>query len=301
MLAKNHLSFLLSIAFLSYWVPPAAGQSGNITTNQGTCNLSVINTGSGSQTVEMEAGICSDWVDPSKALRIRYVWLDAISASLLFAGKSEGNLAKALGDRPYILKNKVYEEVATIINKFGSHLAERGVSYVASELRGRKGSNSTNDEFSMFQAALGNRPKIYNAQEMIGIPDVDANLSVQNTNQFPKSYSMYYGGSFAGPNSVLNTVVLWRPVTKRDLSDYSQNVKRMRNLVIHRKVKVWDGNAWTTLADPVAPKTISALRYFSRSGLPDDFIYIMGFGLGGCAPPTGVGFNWTLDPTCSCW
>src|SRR4030088_2100346 len=105
----------------------AAQQPKNITINQGNCNLTVINTGKGDQKVSVEAGICTDQVDPSKAIRIRYVWLDAISASLLLAGKVEGDLARSVGANPYVTRNKVYDELSDLIGRFGSNLAAPGL------------------------------------------------------------------------------------------------------------------------------------------------------------------------------
>ena len=83
---------------------------------------------------------CTDQVDPSKAIRIRYVWLDAVSASLLLAGKVEGDLARSVGANPYVTKNKVYDELTDLINRFGSNLAAPGLqgSTVSTTVEGQK-------------------------------------------------------------------------------------------------------------------------------------------------------------------
>ena len=53
------------------------------------------------------------------------MWLDAVSVSLLMAGNVEGDLARSIGARPYLIKNKVSDEVQLLINKFGSEPGAR--------------------------------------------------------------------------------------------------------------------------------------------------------------------------------
>src|SRR5712672_4244239 len=83
--SKPPIAFLAAGILVASLHAAAAQQPKNITINQGNCNLTIINTGKGDQKVSVEAGICTDQVDPSKAIRIRYACLDAISASLLLA------------------------------------------------------------------------------------------------------------------------------------------------------------------------------------------------------------------------
>jgi hypothetical protein len=279
----------------------ASAQQGNVAIS-GSCNVSVINTGTGTQKVELEAGICSDKVDPSKALRIRYLWLDSVSASLLFVGKISGNLAKATGQSPYLLKNKVYDEIALLIDRFGSNLAEPGVngSVVSSSLEGMKGSSEASQQDMMsFRKQLGSRPKIYNAEENVTFPDVDAFLTIQNTDSFPSNYSMFYQGytALSTVDDLLARVTLWRPIAGTDLSEYTRNVERLRDLVLAHKFRM-DVGTWkqtpTQTPKPVqVPKTIAALRYFSRSGLPEDFLRVEGSGVQ-CGGGIGIEFSFSV-------
>jgi len=124
---KPPIAFLAAGILVASLHAAAAQQPKNITINQGNCNLTIINTGKGDQKVSVEAGICTDQVDPSKAIRIRYVWLDAISASLLLAGKVEGDLARSVWANPYVTRNKVYDELSDLINRFGSNLEATGL------------------------------------------------------------------------------------------------------------------------------------------------------------------------------
>jgi hypothetical protein len=183
--------FFVASAILAVCLLPQAArteQRGNLDLNQGNCNITVINTGSGNQNVSVPGGVCGDFIDPSKALRIRYVWLDAVSVSLLMAGKVESDLAKSIGARRYLIKNKVSDEVQLLINKFGSNLAQDGVKGDTVE------SMITADHsqpFNQFGRRMGT-PKIDNAEETPLFPDVDAYLAIQNPPTFPRNYSMYY-------------------------------------------------------------------------------------------------------------
>src|SRR3977135_1738302 len=124
---KHSIAFLAAGILVPSLHAAAAQQPKNITINQGNCNLTVINTGKGDQKVSVEAGICTDQVDPSKAIRIRYVCVHAISAWLLLAGKVEGDLARSVGSNPYVPNNKVYDELSDLINRFGSNLEAPGL------------------------------------------------------------------------------------------------------------------------------------------------------------------------------
>ena len=95
-----HLCLVLPVGNVA-----AQQKPGGITVTQGNCNVSVLNTGSGSQTVQIPSAVCSDEADPARALRIRYVWLDSTSTWLLLAGNIVGNLAKLVGNKPYVLKH----------------------------------------------------------------------------------------------------------------------------------------------------------------------------------------------------
>jgi hypothetical protein len=174
--------FFVASAILAVCLSPQAArteQRGNLDLNQGNCNITVINTGSGNHNVSVPGGVCADFIDPS-ALRIRYVWLDAVSVSLLMAGKVEGDLAKSIGALPYLIKNKVSDEVQLLINKFGSNLAQDGVKgdAVESTITG-KGFADHSQPFNQFGRRMG-APKIDNAEETPLFPDVDAYLAIQN-------------------------------------------------------------------------------------------------------------------------
>src|SRR5712671_1731510 len=228
---KPPIAFLAAGILVASLHAAAAQQPKNITINQGNCNLTIINTGKGDQKVNVETGICTDQVDPSKAIRIRYVWLDAISASLLLAGKVEGDLARSVGANPYVTKNKVYDELSDLINRFGSKLAAAGLqgSIVSTTVEGQQDSaSSSTQDFAQFRKRVGN-PKLYNAEEFTILPDVDAYLSIQDTPSFPSNYAMYYDGGTTSndsdPMGMLHWVKLWRPLTRDELESYGANTQ----------------------------------------------------------------------------
>jgi len=283
---KPPIAFLAAGILVASLHAAAAQQPKNITINQGNCNLTIINTGKGDQKVSVEAGICTDQVDPSKAIRIRYVWLDAISASLLLAGKVEGDLARSVGANPYVTRNKVYDELSDLINRFGSNLAAPGLqgSTVWTTVEGQKDSaSSSSQDFAPFRKRVGS-PKIYNAEENTILPETDAYLSIQNTPSFPPNYAMYYNGGTVSADSepigMLHWVKLWRPLTRDDLQNYGPDTAKLRALFLQRKFKI-------ELPEPIKPqsakawderqnRTVAAMLHFARAGWPKDYLYALG-------------------------
>jgi hypothetical protein len=274
-----HLCLVLPVGNVA-----AQQKPGGITVTQGNCNVSVLNTGSGSQTVQIPSAVCSDEADPARALRIRYVWLDSTSTSLLLAGNIVGNLAKLVGNKPYVLKTKVYDELSLLLNRFGSYLDDSGPRQISSYLQSSTNSSSGDQSEEHFRKSLGHL-KLYNGEETITFPDIDAYLAVQNTNQFAPNYSMSYTNEVASdesPVDLLSTVILWRAVTADDLENYAGNITRLRNLVAKKSLGIAAGILPTGAPRIIASQqrvaleniTVSAMRYFARAGWPADFLFL---------------------------
>jgi hypothetical protein len=278
---------LLAACFVAsplHAAPPQ--QPGSIAVTQGNCNLTPINTGSGNLTVNVTADICASFVDPNKAIRVRYIRLDTASASLLVAGKIDGDLARALGASPFIIKNKVFDELAELIKRFGSNLGTAGAAgqTVSTTLSGENDSSAeASEDFQKFRRRVGSA-KIYNAIEDTALPDIDAYVGIQNTPTFPSNYAMYYSGEPVAaddsPNTVLNAVTLWRELTADDLRNYARNTAALRSLILQRKFKV-------ALEEPLLPqnakawderlnRTVSAMLYFARAGWPPNYLFAIG-------------------------
>jgi hypothetical protein len=292
---KRRFVFLSAGILVASLHAAVAQQPKNITINQGNCNLTIINTGKGDQKVNIETGICADEVDPNKAIRIRYVWLNAVSASLLLAGKVDSDLARALGANPYVTKNKVFDELAGLIKRFGSDLAASGANEqalsvpherqrVSTTLEGQGDSTfSEGGDFENFRRRTGN-PKIYNAEEDTVLPEPDAYLTIQNTPAFPSNYSMYYSAPFLSsgdePARVMSTVTLWRELTPEDLRNYGRDTATLRSLILQRKFKIaldkslapQNAKFW----DERQNRTVSAMLYFARAGWPANFLFASG-------------------------
>src|ERR1043166_1103746 len=222
-------------------------QTRDIKIEQGKCNVSIVNTGSGDQKVQIESGICGDPTDSPKALRLKYVWLDSASISVLLAGKVGGDLARSVGSRPYIMRNRVYDEISQIIERFGSNLGEPGLvgSTVFTEIEGkmtegRFNSSSSQQDFNSYRKK-NEKTKIYNAEESVMLPDADAHLAIQNTNEFPANYAMYYQlnevDSNTEPSQILQATVLWRRITSDDLKNYAEHLAKFRDLVLKKTLK----------------------------------------------------------------
>src|SRR5262249_5586659 len=280
---------LLTACIAASPLQAAPPQPPNINITPGNCNLTVINTGSRDQKVNIDTASCAYEDDPSKAIRIRYVWLHAASASVLLGGKVDGDLARVLGANPYVTKNKIYDEFADLVRRFGTNLAaeQRGSQekmVVSTTLEGQQDtSSSTDQDLQKFRRRVGS-PKIYNAEEQTALPEVDAYMSIQNTMAFPPNYSMFYsaGPVSAGDNAaaVLSTVTFWRELTADDLRNYTRDVGTLRSIIAQHKFKMSldealqprNAKAW----DERLNRTLSAMLHFARAGWPPNYLFAMG-------------------------
>jgi hypothetical protein len=218
--------------------------------------------------ISLTAGVCSD------KIRIRYFWLNPGSVSLLLSGKVVGDFAKVVGEKPYVLPNRVTDELSHIIKHFGFYLSrnkDKGASISVENPDGK----GVNDQKPLngFLRQVGQLQALNNIGQ-IPFPDVDAYLHLKTNKDFPENYSMCY----LAPS--LDGTLLWRYLSKADLDSYESNTARLRDLILSRKIN-FDSNNFSfrnikkrkaNLRYPQAPPSIAALRYFTRAGVPDDFL-----------------------------
>ena len=221
-------------------------------------------------------------------LRLRFIWLNATAASVLLSGQIRGDLAKSIGDKPFLSKNAVTDELSKIVAKFGSY-AQPPV-----------GANANNqnvfvdvhaeDSDPNGEMIRGKRPvrtylqtqnsiRVYEDHgSQLTLPDVETYIQIQSKDTLPANYSVCYSGESDNP---LETVTLWRYVTKNDLDQYANNVAKMRDLLIHDQLKLDLGNFGKSLKHanlplPTVPTELAAMQYFIRAGMPEDFALAAG-------------------------
>jgi pimeloyl-ACP methyl ester carboxylesterase len=222
----------------------------------------------GNDQLPLTTGLCSD------KIRIRYLWLNAGSVSLLLSGKIVGDFAKAVGERPFVLQNKVTDELSFIVKNFGFYLSPNRDHHAQTSVENPDEKYASSKKpLNSFLREVG-RLHALSVHDEIPFPDVDAYLHMKTKKDFPANYLMCY----LSPS--LDGTLLWRYLSKADLDSYESNTARLRDLILSRKIN-FDSNNFSlrtlqkqkaNLRHPQAPLSIMALRYFTRAGLPDDFL-----------------------------
>ena len=256
-------------------------------TNREGCFSSKSIFGNGSNAAQVDQGICPDEVDPQRALRIRYVWLDSTSASLLMAGQISGNLEKSLGSRPYVIENAVTNELKAVIAKFGKSMSNEKI-LLSSSVEGLRDTASSREE-SFTPVAKKGKLKLYDLANPVSLPELSAYQAIIGTLDYPGDFSMYYtkdDGSDPGDTDILNGVTLWRYFTADDAKDYSANLVKLRDWVGRERSRLGpkiteDFFSSAEMAPkknvtPSLPPELVAMQYFARAGWPDDFLVASG-------------------------
>jgi pimeloyl-ACP methyl ester carboxylesterase len=254
----------------------------------------------GSSSITVPALSCAA---AEKSYRIKYVWLDSVSASLLVAGKIKGELSKVLGETPYVLPNRVNKEMTNIIEKFGRAInrSPQGNASTRLSIPSKEINGTSTDVYGEEPAhkVLGKsfpRFLIYDdSGEVTPIPDITALLHIQNNADYPSNYDMCYTEPDDSTNPI-DFVNLWRYLTKEDVLNYRQNTAHLRDLYLRRKVRPHLGRyygltATASLPPPASlPTGIRAVQYFTRNNWPLDFAIVMQQGLG-CTEDARITFK----------
>lgn len=253
--------------------------------------------------VRTEAGICKSKDDASKALRIRYLWLDSTSISLLMGNQIVGELEKAIGSKPYLSRNKVSDEVAALIRMFGAKRAAAkgsfvitGASVTAGEENDSQSSRDINfKESTTVRAQASTAIKIYDAEELTTIPDIEFYKAMKRAN-LPADYSVFYSENLSDPkdtSALLNSITLWRYIRPDDVQTYDKQVLALRDMLLADDTEVFLGPR--QLQDQFykkgsridVPNSIAAIKYFTRAGWPEGFAVASGnIGCGDDRPQT---------------
>ncbi len=212
--------------------------------------------------------------DPSKTLRVGYYWLDANSASFLFAGANYGAIRDLMGSRPFIVQNATYTEAKYLIEKFGTYWDQdsfQSYRVVVEKARGKSEGKSDKADFENISPSH-RRVRVYGADGTIYLPDLTAVVAVNKSLKWPDNYRLYFTEDpnfiVSGPltNSASTLVndglfrvsVLWRTATRDDLTRYAENVNTLREATLR------DGRAL-----PYIPHDAQGWIYPSQKELED--------------------------------
>jgi pimeloyl-ACP methyl ester carboxylesterase len=272
---------------VSYLAFKAAFKEAPHLTNREGCFSSTSIFGNDNNAAQVDQGICPDEVDPQRALRIRYVWLDSTSTSLLMAGQISGNLEKSLGSRPYVIENAVTNELKTIIAKFGTPMSNDKVA-LSSGVEGLRDTASSKDE-SFTPSRRNGKIKLYEFGNAVSLPELSAYQAIIGSLDYPGDFSMYYAkydGSDQNEKDILEGVTLWRYFTADDAKGYSASLVKLRDWLAKERSRLGpkiteDFFSPADLAPkknaaPGLPAELVAMQYFARAGWPDDFLVASG-------------------------
>jgi hypothetical protein len=251
----------------------------------------------------IDQGRCADPSNPEQAIKIRYVWLDSISASFLLSGKPIGALADSVGAKPYVSRNKVTEELRNIIKRFGV------VSAARKTLEFHQTAPSASLEniragFSIFYGA-DNNTRIYNLPNDVVMPEIALYQELLNGGDFPPEYSFYYHQprETLDDQQIMQGTIPWRYLSPADLRHYRENTRRVWDLARRSKIPstLLEVVSWYSLEKdrpenvrPEIPKEIEAMQYFTRDGWPEKFLIALSNEDAAC--PTAGAFTVILVP-----
>jgi pimeloyl-ACP methyl ester carboxylesterase len=263
------------------------------------CSRSEVEVRGGMDAMRIDQGECRSKTDPEKGIRVRYVWLDARSISLLIAGEVRGVLAQSMGHQPFIINNAVTAEVKFLIGSFGSESGRE----LELNIRGFDGAQISGG------AQISKPTMIYDAEEETILPEPEAHIALKQTGRFPNNYSMYYTTSTESDenylSALLSHVIVWRYVTPDDLNEFSRKTRMLRDLVMKNQIQKGSADTLRQEAESTStefrlsgsidvPRSIRAMRYFTRAGMPEGFLAAYG-DLGGCIRDAGLGNAFILS------
>jgi len=290
---KDFIKLTLSCILFFNLSPSSADTAAII----GDCNkvLQNIRVGDNS-TVIFESDCFAD--DPKKSYRIRYFWLDSLSLSFLMSGYTDENMKKILGKSPKLLKSGIYNKITEILNIFGVRPSEKSFFYkpgnsgYTSVVIGTKGlAEDTENTFEDIPRKIRKKLRLYNAEEKIIWPDIDAYREFNNTKKWPSKYYLTYGyyDLFSsrkflnklrkrknGTDAFLCTHV-YGFISKSEFQTYWNTVDTLQTIeekenkpISDPLLNVYIGN--TGILDIDYNSSYSAIEYFTKNNWPRDFL-----------------------------
>ena len=233
---------------------------------------------------------------PENSFILRYVWLDRTASSLMLVSQFDEALKPLVGDVQTVIRNPVFDQVDTLVQKFGAPpvnvpgtggMFDKGMRY---NIMGKSDAEVQSAGTPMPLKKLKTF-KLYDAETTILLPDVDGLREVLKTRGWPRNYRLTYSTENVNlnfknkkpenENLAISCVLLHRPVPKSELENYwpaMENLERAMDAREFRPSEVISNEVGGTdfRVAAVQNRAIDAMLYFGEKSWPDDFL--MSFG-----------------------
>lgn len=289
-----------------------------------TCSIQNVLAPHSNLTLENVTINCGKGAEPKTALKVQYYWLDATSATLLLAGRSNSRLTSLLGDRPVVITNDVTASFDDLRKRFGSTVSSHSqfsesYSYVETYVKGIQGlAKSERQDLDRLRSTDFAGLKFFDGTGLLYWPDAAAARQMLSTPLFPAGYRHYVGtisshvksllekpeideGDLTDiMNALLLSRIFYKPLGMADLLSYDTRLIEMQRLAFSGKaipkpswgdlrdlqppLPKWTGENTAEIEAETArrlpelgrSRTLSALKYIGRDGLPSDFLFAYG-------------------------
>jgi hypothetical protein len=276
----------------------------------GNCNVQLINSTAQSITV------CPTAPNVSKAISVSYYWLDSSSASFLLANRIDARLASILGTEPFVLKTPAYDAFKELVDQFGSRIPDsnfRGDHYSINIVnQDGKTTELVKRPFSTLRSGAGASVKLYDAERPVYWPDLAAAKQMLMSPNFPTGYQHYFRemtgmGVYGDVDEIMNrrptsdsqrkelenliayATSHWRKIDGAELARYSDDLREFAaealrgNLISIGPVSDNERGIFENpslqlnqLVSIASQKSIRAMQFVARDGLPEEFLRVEG-------------------------
>lgn len=283
----------------------AAAQTALVT---GNCNVTIQER---EQTIGAGATVTNTYdVDCGGAreaeIRVQYVWLDALSASLVMGGVYSDNLRRIVGDRPRLLRLGAWEEMDLIVRRLGTRFGADGPGFYASErlLSPRSGNFDANE--TSLTAAQWAGTQAIRGSYAIPWPAPRALADFYGRNAIPRGYRRTYNevaevtrrfiaetlypGLAIDDDYALSCLLMYDFLGRDDFTRYWEDVDALLAHPFGRFGAVVAHFSGLKEARAELP-AMKAIRHFTRENWPEDFLLRTGaYELIACGGPQGLQF-----------
>ncbi|MFA3920558.1 hypothetical protein [Ruegeria hyattellae] len=263
--------------------------------------------------------VCYKDSNQKPKFRVVYYRLGGIGQSFLINGKLSPEWEKYLGGQQAIVNNPIHKEIRTLTDRFGQEIW-------GSDLWGKVGFEGGDFGMSLAdyarqvdvgvtvsQGEAGAIPELRQGdgwnvfgQGLLFIPDLDAAESLFIRGAIPAGYAAFWGSSSESMRWVeqgqrMTAPTLWRSLNSADLENYearydaylgralniSNDAKDMSSLRQRSdRGKFANAGAGFDHGRRIEHRTLEALRYVARNGLPENYALVTG--------EPGVHYGWSF-------
>lgn len=279
------------------------GAAAQEVTTYGDCSPVVQNVG-GDVTV-----VCYKDSDRKPKFRVVYYRLGGIGQSFLINGKLSPDWEKYLGGQQAIVNNTVHQEIRTITDRFGQEIWGSHLSGKVAFEGGEFGmgladyARQVDAGIAVSQSDAGAIPDLDPADgwRVFGpgrlfVPDLDAAESLFLRGALPAGYQVFWGNfsepaRWIEPGTQMTAPTLWRSLNLGDLENYEARYDAYLGRALDISEDAQDASGLRRRAERgrfanagaefeqgrrIEHRTLEALRYVARNGLPENFALVTG-------------------------